>query len=58
MGIIKWIILMPLIWLMDYLYGIINPYFRESYLAVQEKLTEYMQKEQDRMVQETNSGNS
>lgn len=44
---IKWIIFMPFIWLMDYLYGIINPNFRESYLMVQENLTEYMQEQQD-----------
>lgn len=44
---LKWIIFMPFIWLMDYLYGIINPNFRESYLMVQENLTEYMQEQQD-----------
>ena len=44
---IKWILFMPFIWLMDYLYGIINPNFREAYLAVQEKLAEYMQQEED-----------
>ena len=33
---------MPLIWIMDYLYGIINPNFRELYLAVQENLTKFM----------------
>ena len=49
---IKWILFMPFIWLMDYFYGIINPHFREAYLAVQENLTEYMQEYEDKKLEE------
>ena len=49
---VKWILFMPFIWLMDYLYGIINPNFREMYLVVQENLTSYMQKEQEKILSE------
>ena len=37
---------------MDYFYGIINPHFREAYLAVQESLTEYMQEYEDKKIGE------
>lgn len=46
---LKWILLMPIIWLSDYLYGIINPYFREYYISVQENLVEYMQGEEEKL---------
>lgn len=49
---IKWILFMPFIWLMDYFYGIINPHFRETYSAVQENLTEYMQEYEDKKLEE------
>lgn len=46
---IKWTLFMPFVWLMDYLYGIINPSFRKLYLLVQENLTNYMQQEQEKL---------
>lgn len=46
---LKWILLMPIVWLSDYLYGIINPHFREYYLSVQENLVEYMQGEEEKL---------
>lgn len=40
---------MPIIWLSDYFYGIINPFFREYYISEQEHLIEYMQGEEEKL---------
>lgn len=45
---IKWILLMPFVWLMDYFYGIINPDFREIYLSFEESLTKFLIEERER----------
>jgi hypothetical protein len=42
---IKWVLLMPLVWFMDYICGIINPNFREKYLNIQESLTQFLKED-------------
>lgn len=35
---IKWLLLMPLVWLIDYIYGIMYPDFREMYINFEENI--------------------
>ena len=44
---IKWIFVMPFVWLMDYFYGMINPDFREIYINFEENLTTYLLEQQE-----------
>jgi hypothetical protein len=49
---IKWILGMPFIWLVDYIFGIVDPNFREIYLSFQNSFIKFFKEEIKRISEE------